>query len=257
MISENLSIQYPPLYPTPNNKPSNEYATLAEADISDDDTVCMSNSKEMDDNWTQATEDMTSEEESDEEGEYIPPTSKIIHPTHVNMRTRTAAWKTIIQANNLQAMPHAATIFDVKRVTRLVKHAISDSGATGHFLVENAPATNICPASKPITITLPNGKTIKSTHTCNLDIPWMPNEMTQAHIIPGLAHSSLISTKVFCDAGCKVAFDEFECRVNFNNKLMLAGSRDPQTTLWRLPINLKAPPSAGNTVAQYNLQLST
>ena len=74
MISENLSIHYPPLYPTPNNKPSNECATLAEADISDDDTVCMSNSKEMDDNWTQATEDMTSEEESDEESEYIPPT---------------------------------------------------------------------------------------------------------------------------------------------------------------------------------------
>ena len=172
MISENLSIHYPPLYPTPNNK-----STLAEADISDDETVCMSNIKEMDDNWTQATEDMTSEEESDEENEYIPPTSKIIHPTHVKMPTRTVAWKTIIQANNLQATPHAATIFDVKRVTRSVKHAISDSGATGHFLVENAPATNICPASKPITITLPNGKTIKSTHTCNLDIPWMPNEI--------------------------------------------------------------------------------
>ena len=78
----------------------------------------------------------------------------------------------------------------------------------------------------------------------------MPNEMTQAHIVPGLAHSSLISTKVFCDAGCKVAFDEFECRVYFNNKLMLAGSRDPQTMLWRLPINPKAPPSADNTVAR-------
>jgi hypothetical protein len=171
MISENLSIHYPPLYPTPNNKPSNEYATLAEADITDDDTVCMSNSKEMDENWTQATEDMTSEEESNEESEYIPPPKHIIHPTHVKMPTRSAAWKTIVQANNLQAMPHTATIFDVKRITRSVKHALSDSGATGHFLVKNAPATNICPASKPITITLPNGKTIKSTHTCNLDIP--------------------------------------------------------------------------------------
>jgi len=134
----------------------------------------------------------------------------------------------------------------------LVKHAISDSGATGHLLVENAPATNICPASKPITITLHNGKTIKSTHTCDLDIPWIPSKMTQAHIVPGLAHSSLIFTKAFCDAGCKVSFGEFECRVYFKNKLMLAGSRDPKTMLWRLPINPKAPPSAGNTVAQKN-----
>ena len=109
MLSENLSIHYPPLYPTPNTNPSNEYATLAETDISDDDTVCMSNSKEMDDNWTQATEDMTSEEESDEESEYIPPTKHIIHPTHVKMPTRSAAWKTIVQANNLHATPHAAT----------------------------------------------------------------------------------------------------------------------------------------------------
>ena len=85
----------------------------------------------------------------------------------------------------------------------------------------------------------------------------MPRKMTQAHIVPGLAHSSLISTKAFCDAGCNVSFDEFECRVYFKNKLMLAGSRDPKTMLWRLPINPKAPPSAGNTVAQKKLQLST
>ena len=80
---------------------------------------------------------------------------------------------------------------------------------------------------------------------------------TSPYIVLGLAHSSLISTKAFCDAGCKVSFDEFECRVYFKNKLMLAGSRDPKTMLWRLPLNPKAPPSAGNTVAQQNLQLST
>ena len=222
----------------------------------DDETVCMSNSKERDDEWTQATEDLTSEDETDDESSYIPPTTRVIHPTHVKLPTRSAAWKAIVQANNLQAAPNATTIFDVQRVTRSVKHAISDSGATGHFLVENAPATNIRPAIKPITITLPNGKTIKSTHTCNLDIPWMPSKMTQAHIVPGLAHSSLISTKVFCNAGCKVSFDELECRVYFNNKLMLAGERDPITTLWRLPINPSAPPSATNTIAQQNLHLS-
>ena len=128
----------------------------------------------------------------------------------------------MIQANNLMQMPRALAIFDTKRVTRSVKHAISDSGATGRFLVEDAPVVNKQVAANPISITLPNGKTIKSTHTCNLDIPWLPHVMTEAHIVPGLAHSSLIATRKFCDAGCRVIFDLEECRVYFKGKLVLA-----------------------------------
>ena len=65
---------------------------------------------------------------------------------------------------------------------------------TAHFLVEGAPAVNVQKSTNPLQITLPNGKQIKSTHTCNLDIPWLPQNMTEAHIVPGLAHSSLILT---------------------------------------------------------------
>ena len=34
------------------------------------------------------------------------------------------------------------TIFNQQRLVRAVKHAISDSGTTGHFLVEGAPVIN-------------------------------------------------------------------------------------------------------------------
>ena len=95
-------------------------------------------------------------------------------------------------------------------MTRLVKFAISDSGAAAYFLVEGAPIINMREAENPITIKLPDVSLIYSTHIGNLDIPWMPDSMTVAHIVPGLSHSSLISTKVFCDAGCKVMFDEWE-----------------------------------------------
>ena len=54
-----------------------------------------------------------------------------------------------------------------------VECAISDSGATGHFLVEGAQVTNLQMADSPISITIPNGKSVTSTHTCNLDIPWL------------------------------------------------------------------------------------
>ena len=117
---------------------------------------------------------------------------------------------------------------------------------------------NIKPATKPIAITLPNGKIIKSTHKCNLDIPWLPEHMTEAHIVPGLAHASLISTGKFCDAGCKVMFDKEECRVYFKNKLVLVGGRDVATGLWQLPINLaeQARP-ASSIVDHLDLQVPT
>ena len=81
--------------------------------------------------------------------------------------------------------------------------------------------------------------------------------MTEAHIVPGLTHASLISTRKFCDAGCKVVFDEQECRVYFKKKLVLTGQRVPIDEqcggLWRLPINPKAPASITNTIAKQHL----
>jgi len=112
-----------------------------------------------------------------------------------------------------KALPHTAH----KAITMAIKvsrqFAISDSGATGHFVMEDAPVTNVRPTRHPVRITCPNGETMSSTHECNLDIPWLPQEMTKAHIVPGLTHSLLISIKKFCDEGCRVIFDKKECRV--------------------------------------------
>ena len=92
---------------------------------------------------------------------------------------------------------NAEMIYNTKRVTRAVKHAVSYSAETGHLLIEGAPVKNEKIVNKPISITLPNGRSIRSTYTCNLGIPWLPYSMTGAHIVPGLAHLSLISTRKF------------------------------------------------------------
>ena len=112
-----------------------------------------------------------------------------IHPMSINLPTKAKAWTSIIRANNLTQTPQAAMVFNKRRVTRAVKYAISDSGATGHFMVEGAPVINKQPAKKPIQIMMPDGSKIQSTHTCNLDIPWLPHAMTEAHIVPGLSHA--------------------------------------------------------------------
>jgi hypothetical protein len=121
--------------------------------------------------------------------------------------------------------------------TLLEQYALFDSGATAHFLVQGAPVINKKPVVKPLKIKLPEGNFIESTHTCNLDIPWLPTNVTEAHIVPGLQHSSLISTRKFCDAGCKVIFETEECKVFYKNELVLSGIRDEATGLWKVPIN--------------------
>ena len=159
------------------------------------------------------------------------------HPPTSISNNKNDAWKRIVQVNKLHELPMSDTIFNKQRVSKQIQYAYSDSGATAHFLIEGAPVTRKKIAKHPINIKLPDESIIQSTHTCHLDIPWLPDKMTSAHIVPKLAHSSLISTRKFCDAGCKVVFDINECRVYYNDEVVLIGTRDKATGLWKLPIN--------------------
>jgi hypothetical protein len=49
--------------------------------------------------------------------------------------------------------------------------AIVDAGCTGHFLVVNAPCLKKTKYQNPLTVQLPNGVTMKSTHTAALNMP--------------------------------------------------------------------------------------
>ena len=108
-----------------------------------------------------------------------------IRPTAIIMPTRHKALQTLCRQNNIHFKKVAT-----KKLIKQVHYAILDSGATGHFLVEGAPVANKKKTVSPITITLPIGGKIQSTHTCNRNIPWLPHHVTEAHIFPGLAHTS-------------------------------------------------------------------
>ena len=77
--------------------------------------------------------------------------------------------------------------------------------------------------------------------------------MTKAHVVPGLKNASLVSTRAFCDAGCRVIFDLFECRVYYRGHLVLTGKRDEKTQLWTLPITAESPPTM--IADHYDLQM--
>jgi hypothetical protein len=80
---------------------------------------------------------------------------------------------------------------------------------------------------------MPNGDSVRSTHTCHLHLPGLPPSATNAHVFPGLADHAL------CDNGCKAIFTATEVTIWNNNKPIMKGPRD-HNGLWR--INIEEPP---------------
>ena len=103
--------------------------------------------------------------------------------------------------------------------------AVVDASAMGHFVLPGTPVTNIKVARRPLKINLPDGDCLTSTHNCTLGIPWITNDAKESLIVPVLAHTSLISIKILCDAGCKVTYNDDKLRVYYNKTLLWLGKR--------------------------------
>ncbi len=52
-------------------------------------------------------------------------------------------------------------------ITIDASHAIADTGATSIFIMDGVDVDNKRVATKPLTINLPDGRQVKSTHVCN------------------------------------------------------------------------------------------
>ena len=98
-------------------------------------------------------------------------------------------------------------MFNTSHIKIAIYQAIADARETGKFFLPGTPVKNIKPATNPLTTNLPDGDHIKYTHKRQLDISCTPEEAKEAHIVPGLAHTSLVSINVLCDTGCNVEYD--------------------------------------------------
>jgi hypothetical protein len=113
-----------------------------------------------------------------------------------------------------------------------------ESGCTGHFLLVNAPCLNKVKSRTPLTVHLPNGATMESSHTAELNIPELNAAASKSHVYPGMAHHSLLSVGQLCDEGYIVTFKQALVTICDSEKSqILSGPRDLNTGLWR--INLK------------------
>ena len=102
------------------------------------------------------------------------------------------------------------------------------------MITPDIPVKNLQPATDPITITIPDGNTMRSSHTRSLNIPDLPPEATHAHIVPELDAHSLISLGQLCDAGCTATIDKNTLDVSYNDKIVMTGHRNDTTNLWQL-----------------------
>jgi hypothetical protein len=114
------------------------------------------------------------------------------------------------------------------------------SGCTGHFILVTVPCLNKVISRNPLTVRLPNGATMESSHTADLDIPRLNAATSKAHVFPGMAHHSLLSVGQLCCKGYIVIFQQDTITIcNSGSSKLLSSPRDATTGLWC--INLKQP----------------
>ena len=97
--------------------------------------------------------------------------------------------------------------------------AIADTGATLIFIMEGTPCKNLRLAVRPLTINLPDGTKVMSTHMCNITIPGLPKVLV-GHVVPKLSIALLIGIRVLCDAGCEAVFTKTKCDLWYKGKLL-------------------------------------
>jgi hypothetical protein len=87
-------------------------------------------------------------------------------------------------------------------------------------------------------VRLPNGATMESSHTDELDIHELNAAASKAHVFPGMANHSLLSVGQLCDEGYIFTFKQAAVTIcDSENSQIMSGPRDLNTSLWR--INLK------------------
>jgi hypothetical protein len=90
----------------------------------------------------------------------------------------------------------------------------------------------------PLTVRLPNGATMESSHTAELEIPELNAAASKAHVFPGMSNHHLLSVGQLYDEGYTSTFKHASVTIcNSQKYQILSGPRDLDTGLWR--INLK------------------
>jgi hypothetical protein len=101
------------------------------------------------------------------------------------------------------------------------------------------------PTPNGLTITLPNGELIRSTHTALLPFHDLPIEARRAHLFPALQNKALILIGQICDSGFVATLNAKSIHITHPAHDTISGTRDHRTGMWTLDV----PPQTTNSTA--------
>ena len=140
------------------------------------------------------------------------------------------------KSNSAMWLERTLSSFGSFTVSGLFATILFNSGASSHFLLSTAPVLNKMVADRPLTVKLPNGDNVRSSHIAELDLPLLPRGGREAHIVPGLVSHSLVSVVQLCNAGCQVDVKDILCEIRYRGKTIVQCSKDVNTGLWMMPL---------------------
>jgi hypothetical protein len=140
-----------------------------------------------------------------------------------------------VQGQQLLIINQCLNTVDPPPLLKPHETAIVDSGFTCHFLSVNVPCLNKVKSQNPLTVRLPNGTTMESSHTASLDKTELSKTAYIAHIFPGMANHSLFSVGQICNKIHTVTFKNASVTIYDSEVLqILSGARGLDTVLWRI-----------------------
>ena len=122
-----------------------------------------------------------------------------------------------------------------------------------------APVTNKQVPVVPISVTLPDGDQVHSTHIGDLDMPKLPKSARGCHIIPDLTSYSLILVVKLCEAGCEVSFTKWGIgvEVRYRGHMIIKGSKCTRTGLWMVPLSIPPDTTTSSRIKQQSTNKCT
>jgi hypothetical protein len=108
----------------------------------------------------------------------------------------------------------------------------------------DSPCTDRQATTHGISVRLPNGARITSTHACKLLLPGLPPAAAEAHIFPDLTSGPLLSIGQLCDNDCTATFTKHAVNITHQDRSVLEGQRNHHTGLWYVALQPNAPTPA-------------
>ena len=118
--------------------------------------------------------------------------------------------------------------------------SIVGSGCTSHLLGPSTPCTNKSSTFNDILVELPNGSSIRASHTALLPFPKLHIGARQSNMFPALGNRNLISIRQLCDHGFSAMFTSKDVSLTGPNTT-LTGTHNTENGLYYIDLQRTDP----------------